>query len=82
MLKLDTVEQSWLNDYRQALDSDFPDLVEDIVIFGSKARGDAGPDSDLDVLVVIREADRQTALLHGSHSHLWVPAFAGTTDRS
>ena len=60
MLKLDTVEQSWLNDYRQALDSNFPDLVEDIVIFGSKARGDAGPDSDLDVLVVIREADRQT----------------------
>ena len=36
MLKLDTVEQSWLNDYRQALDSNFPDLVEDIVIFGSK----------------------------------------------
>ena len=60
MLKLDTVEQSWLNDYRQTLDSNFTDLVEDIVIFGSKARGDAGPDSDLDVLVVIREADRQT----------------------
>jgi predicted nucleotidyltransferase len=32
-------------------------LVKDFIIFGSKARGDAKPDSDLDVLVVIREGD-------------------------
>jgi predicted nucleotidyltransferase len=31
--------------------------VEEISIFGSKARGDARADSDLDVLVVIREGD-------------------------
>ncbi len=38
---------------------DFPALVEEILIFGSKARGTAKPDSDLDVLVVIREEDRR-----------------------
>jgi predicted nucleotidyltransferase len=32
--------------------------VEEISIFGSKARGDARADSDLDVWVVIREGDR------------------------
>lgn len=29
-----------------------------IIVFGSVARGDEGPDSDLDVLVVLPEADR------------------------
>ena len=59
MLKLTPAEQAWLDEYRQTLARDYPGLVEDIVIFGSKARGDAGPDSDLDVLVVLTEADRR-----------------------
>ena len=53
-------EQAWLDEYSQALSRDHPGLVDDILIFGSKARGDAGPDSDLDVLVVLNQADRQT----------------------
>lgn len=52
-------EQAWLDSYRQALAEQFPNLVEEIVIFGSKARGTAKTDSDLDVLVVIREGDRR-----------------------
>ena len=69
MLKLTPAEQAWLDEYRQTLAKDYPGLVEDIVIFGSKARGDAGPDSDLDVLVVIGEADRQTRreVRHAGH---------------
>ncbi len=50
-------EQAWLDSYRKALAEEFPDLVEEILIFGSKARGEAGPDSDLDVLIIIREGD-------------------------
>ena len=56
-MKLTRDEQEWLDAYRSALAEDFPNLVEEILIFGSKARGEAGPDSDLDVLVVIREGD-------------------------
>lgn len=52
-------EQAWLDSYRKALAEEFPNVVEEIVIFGSKARGTAKPDSDLDVLVVIREGDRR-----------------------
>ena len=59
MLKLTPAEQAWLDGYRQTLAEDYPGLVDDILIFGSKARGDAGPDSDLDVLVVLTEADRR-----------------------
>ena len=59
MLKLTFDEQTWLDEYRKALDGGFPGMVEGILIFGSKARGDSGLESDLDVLVVLREADRQ-----------------------
>jgi len=31
---------------------------ERIYLFGSRARGDAGPESDYDLLVVVRESDR------------------------
>ena len=59
MMKLTLDEQAWLDEYRKALDGGFPGIVEEILIFGSKARGDSGVVSDLDVLVVLREADRQ-----------------------
>ena len=37
---------------------------ERIVLFGSLARGDAGPDSDIDLLVVFREvADRRATAI-------------------
>lgn len=57
MLNLTLEEQQWLNEYRKALDEQFPGLVEDIIIFGSKARGTATPDSDLDILLLIKEGD-------------------------
>jgi predicted nucleotidyltransferase len=50
-------EQAWLDAYRKELAEQFPGLVEQIIIFGSKARGTATPDSDLDVLLIIREGD-------------------------
>jgi predicted nucleotidyltransferase len=69
MLTLIPEEQVWLNAYRKTLAEQFPDLVDAILIFGSKARGDAGPDSDLDVLVILREGDRnrKRAVRHLGH---------------
>jgi uncharacterized protein len=57
MLKLTLDEQKWLDAYRSLLDERFPGLVQNLIIFGSKARGDAGPDSDLDILLIIRAGD-------------------------
>jgi uncharacterized protein len=57
MLKLTLDEQKWLDAYRSLLDERFPGLVQNLIIFGSKARGDAGPDPDLDILLIIRAGD-------------------------
>jgi len=57
MLILTPAETLWLQAYQNLLATEFPGCVEEISIFGSKARGDARADSDLDVLVVIRDGD-------------------------
>ena len=56
-LKLTGEDQAWLDAYRQELDKKFPGLVERMILFGSKARGTATADSDLDLLVVIKDGD-------------------------
>ena len=56
-MKLTTEEQAWLDAYRQTVTEQFPGLIKQIIIFGSKAKGTARADSDLDLLVVIREGD-------------------------
>jgi predicted nucleotidyltransferase len=47
---------------------------ERIYLFGSKARGDYGPDSDFDVLVVVPD----TALPHRKRSRLAYEVLRGT----
>ncbi|MEW6234417.1 MAG: nucleotidyltransferase domain-containing protein [Candidatus Omnitrophota bacterium] len=65
MASLNAAEIKWLNQYRERLYAQYPGLVEDIILFGSKARGDAREDSDLDLMVVIREGDRSVKkILH------------------
>ncbi len=59
-MKLTPEEHAWLESYQRALAERFPGLIEEMVVFGSKARGDAGPDSDLDVMVILRQGDRNT----------------------
>ena len=40
--------------FRAALDDAYGDRIERVVLFGSRARGDARPDSDWDVAVFLR----------------------------
>src|SRR5215468_1179984 len=53
MLKLTREERAWLNDYRKAIEEKHPGVVQEMLIYGSKARGQAHAESDLDVLLVI-----------------------------
>ena len=55
MLTLHPEEQTWLDEYRKALRERHPGTVLRMVIYGSKARGDAREDSDLDVLLVVKD---------------------------
>ena len=48
-------EQNWLDSFITAIRGRFPNKIEQIIVYGSKARGDARPDSDLDVLVVLKD---------------------------
>ncbi len=80
---------SILTRFRVALDELYGDRLERAVLFGSRARGDARPDSDYDVAVFLRDmpdrwreldrlADLSTDILydHGEHIHA-MPYNAG-----
>jgi len=44
------------------LRQDLPASIVELRLFGSEARGDAAPDSDIDVLVVVRPDDQYAPL--------------------
>jgi predicted nucleotidyltransferase len=56
MLQLTTEEQAWLDSYRAALDANHPGAVHEILIYGSKARGQAHGESDLDLLLIVKNS--------------------------
>jgi predicted nucleotidyltransferase len=53
-LKLTRDERAWLRAYRKALKEQHPDVVSRLLLYGSKARGTAHADSDLDVLLIVK----------------------------
>jgi predicted nucleotidyltransferase len=46
-----------LRRFRAALDEVYGERIERVVLFGSRARGDARPDSDYDVAVFLKDLD-------------------------
>lgn len=56
MLTLHPEEQAWLDEYRRALKGHHADAVRRLVVYGSKARGDAHDESDIDLLLVVEDA--------------------------
>jgi len=54
---LTDTEQQALAALIQRLYASYGSRIRSVVLFGSKARGDAGPDSDIDVLVVLSDDD-------------------------
>jgi predicted nucleotidyltransferase len=51
--RLSPVDNRALSDFIRRVRAALGDNVVELRLFGSKARGDAGPDADLDVLVVV-----------------------------
>ena len=56
-MQLLTAETLALNGLRQWLADRFASRVKELVLFGSRARGEGDEDSDLDVLVVVDDLD-------------------------
>ena len=54
-LTLAVDELAWLDQFRAQLLEEYGDLVEDIIVYGFRARGFADQDLGMDVLVVISE---------------------------
>jgi predicted nucleotidyltransferase len=56
-LRLSRADQGALDAYIARLHNQYRDRLQRVVLFGSKARGDADAASDLDVLVVLDDGD-------------------------
>jgi predicted nucleotidyltransferase len=56
-LHLTHEDQALLDSFRLALRERFGDVAKSITVYGSKARGEATEESDLDLLLLIEEGD-------------------------
>ena len=53
-------EREWLTEFRDALQTNYRDATMRVVLFGSRARGDWNEESDIDVLVIVRNEASET----------------------
>ena len=59
-LKLKKYERVWLEKYRQALDEQYPDLVEEVLVFSRRDSNVQIPEYTVNVVVILKEGDWQT----------------------
>jgi predicted nucleotidyltransferase len=67
-------EKEAVDTFVQRLLAEFGQDVADVRLFGSKARGEAGADSDLDILVLVTRTDYSL-----KHAILWLAAEISLT---
>lgn len=59
MVQLQPEEKKVISEYIDLIRKRFPDKVSEIILFGSKARGDSHGESDIDILIVIDTEDKK-----------------------
>ena len=55
-----------LQQLRAGLEAQYGDRLDRVLLYGSRARGDAGPESDVDVLVVLKGEVNPLAEIHAN----------------
>ena len=67
-------EQRWLEQFREALAANYAEAVTKALLFGSKARGDWTAESDIDVIVIVKDeaADAQETIADMGHELVYV----------
>ena len=58
-VNLALADQKALREFVQYLHASIPEKIELVALFGSKARGESKQDSDIDVLVILTQEDRE-----------------------
>ena len=70
-------ERQWLEDFLAAIGEQHDDVVSRVVLFGSKARGESNDDSDIDVLVIVKdEGAARKKTIEWMAQDLAVPSYA------
>ena len=59
-LKLKKYERVWLEKYRQALAEQYPDLVEEVMVYSQRDSNIQIPKYTVNVVVILKEGDWQT----------------------
>jgi len=57
---------SVLQQLRAGLEAQYGDRLDQVLLYGSQARGDAGPESDVDVLVVLEGEVNPLSEIHAT----------------
>ncbi len=60
-MKINKKELKIIADFKNRVQQEFPGEIVELVLFGSKARGDASPASDIDLLLITASEDWKKA---------------------
>jgi len=58
-MRLSNKEKNIISTFKKRIEKKFPEEIIKVLIFGSKARGDAVEDSDIDILVITKSNDKK-----------------------
>jgi len=63
--------------YKQAVEAALPGMIEALILFGSRARGDAHDDSDYDVAIILRDGLRRNGDIDRVLAQIWFDQLTG-----